>query len=134
MRLIVYKMKSFLITRVLHGDVLNLVASVEQIHYTGAVVNVEMSEIVQMVVRVQYQRMGVVRPQVDENILQHYALQQQFLLVLLVRAEVVLLEERALGRERQRLVVYVYDDSIEKQERQGESEWRNEMVKETRLT
>lgn len=76
-------------------------------HDTSAVRDVEMSEIVQMVVRVQYQRMSVVGPQVDQNVLQQYALQQQFLLVLLVRAEVVLLEKRTLRRERQRLAVYV---------------------------
>lgn len=53
------------ITRIFHSDVLNLVTSVEQIYYTGAIRDVKMGKVVQVVVRVQDRRIGVVRSQID---------------------------------------------------------------------
>lgn len=44
---------SLLITWIFHGDVLNLIPSVEQIHYTGAIRDVKMSKIIQMIIRIQ---------------------------------------------------------------------------------
>jgi len=77
-------------TGIRHGDVLDLIAGVEEVHDVGAVRDVEVHEIVQVIVRVKYQRVGVISPQIDQNVLQQHALQQQPLLVV-VRPEVVLL-------------------------------------------
>ena len=56
--------------------------------------------------------MSVVGPQVDQYVLQQYALEQQFLFVLFVRAKVVLLQVGPLRRERQRLAVDVWSKEM----------------------
>lgn len=54
-----------LITWILYSDVLDLVASVEQVHYAGAIRYVEVSEVVQVIIRIEDQGMGVIGPQID---------------------------------------------------------------------